>query len=219
MVEAVHAEELARLIPTPEFAAAVGACFIHSEGRRLEGGFTMRREDGGVMIGQLRLPRGSADNGGYDPANHVYFPDMEGSVGRLHSHPHHFNIGTSNSAMPSFGDLKTLLHHPDYPPHYIHGVIGRRYSDRALSSVTQGILHIFRPDTYEPRPYYNPRFAWIFNVEAAPKNKVPDALRRWGISHASLNFRVEGEAAVIEPDDPSALAKAMETLFAEHRSL
>ncbi len=214
MTEAIRAEQLMRVIPTAEFATAVGACFMHSEGKKLEGGFTLRQENESVVLGQLRVPCHSADNGGYHPANYVYFPDTEGSVGRLHSHPHYHNIGTSNSAMPSFGDLKTMLCHPAYPPQYIHGVIGRRYEDHGLETVSRGVLNLFRPDTYAPRPYYEPQFAWMLKVDAAPKNKVPEALRRWGISHASLNFTLEGGVAVIEPDKPDTIDRAIEKLFA-----
>jgi hypothetical protein len=214
MAEAFSAEQLGQVITTPEFAAAVGACFMHSENRRLEGGFVIRLEDGAAALGQVHLPRSDSDNGGHRPANHVYFPDMDGSAGRFHSHPHHRNIGTCNSAMPSFGDLKSLLRHPAYPPWYIHGVIGRYYGDQTLGPTTRGVINLFRPDTYSERPHYEPQFAWILNVQAAPRNKVPDALRLWGISHASLGFHIEGEAAIIESDKPGAIDKAIETLFA-----
>lgn len=219
MAEAISAEQLLQLISTSEFATAIGACFLHSENRRLEGGFTVRHANGAAVLGQLHLPLHSANNGGFDPGNHVYFPDMENSVGRFHSHPHHRNIGRSNSAMPSFGDLKGLLYHPAFPSKYIHGVIGRRYGDQTPGPTAQGVLNLFRPDTYEPRPYYEPQHAWIFNVEAAPKNRVPDALRLWGISHASLNFRLEGEAAVIEQDKSDAVLRAVELLFTKTISI
>lgn len=113
------------MLMSSEFTQAIAPIAMHTRRWNYEGGFTVQRTAGRVVLNEPFVPISPLENGGRSPAETLALPDADNEVASAHTHPFRRPLHNRDytNHQPSLSDLARIGRMGRVTEGYVMGIV------------------------------------------------------------------------------------------------